>query len=145
HHWNFSMLLFIKDIPRYSTRKEIADFIASSRGQLGRFIPFVKSFTLEKCEILRLEDKREKTVEYHGLISVTPDKTCQALLERLNGAQLLGNRVEVRPYIKRSTYKDRRRLHADLELLPAERRRMDRRRPFLTARCFKCRSVKKRA
>ncbi len=135
------MLLFIKDIPRYSTRKEITQFIASSRGAFGRFIPFVKSFTLEKCQILRLEDKQQDTVEYHGLVSIAPEKTCLALIDKLDGAVLSGKKVEVRPYIKRSAYKDRRRMHADLELLPQERRRQDRRRRVLTTRFLRCRKA----
>ncbi len=135
------MLLFIKDIPRYSTSKEIARFIASARGVLGRFVPFVNSFSVEKCEILRLEDKRRKTVEYHGLVSIEPEKTCLALIDRLDGAIFFGKRVEVRPYYKRSVYKDRRHLHADLELLPRERRRQDRRRNALITRCLKCRTA----
>ncbi|MEN8177848.1 MAG: hypothetical protein ABFS39_04435 [Pseudomonadota bacterium] len=104
-------------------------------------MPFVNRFSLGKCEILRLEDKRKETVEYHGLISIEPEKTCLALVDKLNGALLFGKRVEVRPYVKRSTYKDRRRLFADLELLPAERRSQDRRRSFLNIRWLKCRNA----
>ena len=135
------MLLLIKDIPRYSTRKEIARFIASARGTFGRFIPFISGFSLEKCEILRLEDKRQETVEYHGLVSIASEKSCIALIDRLNGAVFFGKRVEVRPFIKRSPYKDRRRHYADLELLPAERRQQDRRRPFMSTRWLKCRNA----
>ena len=134
------MLLFIKDIPRYASQKELTRFITKARGKMGIIFPFLKGFTLVKCEILRLEDRGKKTVEYHGLIGVEPEKICPSLMRRLNGAILFGKRVEVRPYVKRSVYKDRRRFHADLELLPQERRRRDRRRSLLYSRSFQCRN-----
>lgn len=133
------MLLFFKDIPKYTSIKEINKFIVSSRGGLGKIFPFARGFTLVKCEILRLEDRRKKTIEYHGLIEIEPERVGRSLIARLNGGVLLGSRVEVRPFIKRSVYKDRRRLHADLELLPVERRRRDRRRPWLRSHFFRCR------
>jgi hypothetical protein len=135
------MLLFIKDIPRYSTSREIARFLEVSRGGLGKFIPFIKSISVDKCEILRLEDTRNKTVEYHGLISVQSEKSCLALLDRFKVGLFNGQRVEVRPFIKRSIYKDRRKLHADLELLPRERRKQDRRRHHLHIRYMRCRKA----
>lgn len=134
------MLLLIKGIPRYSTRKEIVNFIASSRGTLTRWIPFINSVSLGKCEILRVEDKDAETVEYHALISVEPDKSGEVLIRKLNGMLFHGKRVEVKSYTKRSTYKDRRRQHADLELLPRERRKQDRRRPYINVRTLKCRN-----
>jgi hypothetical protein len=133
------MLLFIKDIPKYVSQKELKRSIARARGGLGMIFPFIKGFTLVKCEILRLEDRGKKTIEYHGLIGIEPEKICHSLIRRLNGTILFGKRVEVRPYIKRSVYKDRRRLHADLELLPQERRKRDRRRSLLYSRSFQCR------
>lgn len=134
------MLLFIKDIPKYSTNQEVTRFISSGRSSLARFIPFISGFSVLKCEILRIEDKRQLTVEYHGLITVEPEKTGHALINRLDGAILNGRRVEVRPYFKRAAYKDRRRIHANLELLPAERRSRDRRRDYLHTLCLRCRS-----
>ncbi len=133
------MLLFIRDVSKFSSKKEFSKFIASARGRVGRFIPFLNNFSLEKCEILRIEDKLEETIEYHGVVSIEPDKTCLTLINRLNGAVFLGKKVEVRPFIKRAPYKDRRRLYADLELLPLERRVQDRRRRFLISRWLKCR------
>ena len=135
------MLLFIKDIPKSSTSREIARFLEVSRGGLGRFIPFIKSISVEKCEIMRLEDTRNKIVEYHGLVTAQPEKSCLVLLERFKVGLLNGKRVEVRPFIKRSIYKDRRKLHADLELLPSERRKQDRRRHHLNIRFMRCRKV----
>ncbi len=134
------MLLFIKDISKFSSTKDFAKFIGSARGRVGKLFPFINSYSFEKCEILRIEDKLKGTMEYHGVLTVEPDKTCQTLINRLNGAVFLGKRVEVRPFIKRATYKDRRRLYADLELLPEERRRQDRRRRFLVSRWLNCRS-----
>lgn len=135
------MLLLVKHIPGYITKKELLDFIRSSRGIFWRMLPFVGNITLDKCQILRIEDKQEETIEYHCLISLEPEKTCQSLLKRLDGSQLFGQSVEVKPYIKRSPYKDRRRFHADLELLKVERRAQDRRRNGLNTRIFRCRKA----
>ncbi len=135
------MLLLIKHIPGYITKKELMKFIGSARSLLWRFLPVVGTPSLDKCQIIRIEDKQEDTLEYHCLVAVEPEKTCQALMKKLDGALLFGQPVEVKPYIKRSPYKDRRRFHADLELLKFERRTEDRRRPFLNTRIFRCRNA----
>ncbi|MGD8590063.1 MAG: hypothetical protein PVG22_14650 [Chromatiales bacterium] len=135
------MLLLIKHIPGYITKKELTTFIRSTRSMVWRLFPVFGGFSLEKCQILRIEDKQKQTVEYHCLVSVEPEKSCQVLLKKLNGALMFGRPVEVKPYAKRSPYKDRRRSHADLELLKVERRRNDRRRTFLSTRIFDCRNA----
>jgi hypothetical protein len=117
------------------------NFIGSARSIFWRLLPIIGTPSLDKCQILRIEDKQEETVEYHCLVSVEPEKTCQSLMRRLDGALLFGQPVAVKPYIKRSPYKDRRRFYADLELLKTERRVEDRRRPFLNTRIFRCRNA----
>jgi len=135
------MLLLIKHIPGYITKKEIMTFFRSARGPVWRLLPLVGNIGLDKCQILRIEDKQKETIEYHCLVSVEPEKTGQALLKKLDGAMLFGRPVEVKPYVKRSPYKDRRRFHADLELLKIERRLHDRRRDTLNTRIYRCRNA----
>lgn len=135
------MLLFISHVPGNITKKELTEFIRSSGGHFWRLLPFIHQPTIAKCEILRIKDRLSDTIEYHGLISIRPIKTSASLLTRLDGERLSGKPVCVRQYYKRSTYKDRRRLHADLELLPEERRNIDRRRPFLVSTSRRCRAV----
>ena len=135
------MLLLIKHIPGYITKKELMTFIRSARSTIWRWLPIVGSINLEKCQILRIEDKQNETIEYHCLVAVEPEKTCQTMLKKLDGALLFGRPVEVKPYVKRSPYKDRRRFHADLELLKIERRRHDRRRVSISTRIYRCRNA----
>jgi hypothetical protein len=135
------MLLLIKHIPGYLTKKELMTFIRSARGTMWRLFPIVGNIGLDKCQILRIEDKQKETIEYHCLISVEPEKTAQTLLKKLDGARLFGRSVEVKPYVRRSPYKDRRRYHADLELLKVERRLNDRRRTSLSTRIYRCRNA----
>jgi hypothetical protein len=133
------MLLLIKYIPGHISKKELMAFIRSAQGRVWRLIPFFGNLKLQKCQILRIEDKQRETVEYHCLAGLEPEKTCQAVLKKIDGAPLFGKSVEVKPYVKRSPYKDRRRIHADLELLKVERRMQDRRRAMLSTRIFRCR------
>ena len=135
------MLLLIKHVPGYITKKELTKFIRSARSMVWRWFPVVGNISLDKCQILRIENKQSETIEYHCLVSIEPEKTCLTLLKKLDGAQLFGRPVEVKPYVKRSPYKDRRRFHADLELLKVERRVHDRRRSSLSTRIYRCRNT----
>jgi hypothetical protein len=135
------MLLLIKHIPGYLTKKELMKFIRSARSTVWRLFPIVGNITLDKCQILRIEDKEQETIEYHCLVCIEPEKTGQTLLKKLDGSLLFGRPVEVKPYIRRSPYKDRRRFHADLELLKIERRSQDRRRSSLSTRIYRCRNA----
>jgi hypothetical protein len=133
------MLLFIMHIPGNTTKQELVDFVASARHRLLRWLPFFAIPTLAKCEIVQIVDSMQNTVEYHSLVSV---KAGHIAMERLNGAKFFGKPVQVKPYCRRSPYKDRRRQHADLDALVQERRRRDRRRPSLIIRSRHCRGVR---
>jgi len=125
------MLLLIMNIPGQVGKRELADFINSAHRGLLRWLPLPNKPTLKRCEIVRIDDRSSGTVEYHGLVSIHPLEASHRTMERLNGMHFLGRRVVVKPYCKRVHYKDRRRSHADLDQLPQERRRGDRRRPAL--------------
>ena len=133
------MLLFIMHIPGNTTKQELANFVASARHKLLRWLPFVALPALGKCEIVQIVDRMQNTVEYHSLVSV---KAGHVVMERLNGAKFSGKPVQVKPYFKRSPYKDRRRRHADLDALVQERRQKDRRRPSLIIRSRHCQGVR---
>ena len=133
------MLLFIMHIPGNTTKQELMKFVASARQGLLRWLPSVALPKLVKCEVVQIVDRAQNTVEYHSLISV---KAGHMLMERLNGAKFFGRPVRVKPYFKRSPYKDRRRQHADLDALVQERRQRDRRRPSLIIRSRHCQGVR---
>lgn len=135
------MLLFISHVPGNTTKKELTAFVRSCRGKFWNLLPFIKQPTIGKCEMLFIKDRRSETLEYHVLVSILPVKASVLIMKQLNGARLSGKPVGVRQYFKRSTYKDRRQAHADLELLPRERRNIDRRRTSLVSTSRRCRAV----
>ena len=135
------MLLFIMHLPGRCSRKELADLISSSRSRVWYLLPFVRRPSLAMCKILRVEDRENDTVEYHGVVSVHPKKFSHFVMAKLNGRILHGRPLKVRQYIKRSHYKDRRRHYMDLELLQNERRKKDRRRASLRIRTLNCRRI----
>lgn len=135
------MLLFISHVPGNTTKKDLTKFIRSSRGNLWGLLPFINQPTIGKCEMLFIKDRQSETIEYHVLVSILPVKASVSIMKRLDGARLFGKPVGVRQYFRRSTYKDRRRAHADLELLPRERRNIDRRRASLVSTSRRCRAA----
>ena len=132
------MILFIGNIPAYSKERDFVRFLARVGSGLLNWMPFVPRLTLRKCQLLRIEDPQQRTVEYHGLVSIQPTKSAQDLLRKLNGRKFQGKPVEVRRYHKRSFRMDRRVIHADPSTLKQDRRHGDRRRPALKIEVRSC-------
>jgi len=101
------MKIFIRDIPPTTERKALSTFI--NKAMRG---PWYKGFAatgnLDECEIIRVKDLEKGTVEYHGIVDVTPSKIAWELISRLNGALFMGRAVQVRKWFNRTGSSDRR-------------------------------------
>ncbi len=76
--------------------------------------------------------KGSNVVETHGLVRVGDPKTGLEIIKKLNGARLLGKKIEARKYVQRSASRDRRIPNAHLDIFfDNDRRRNDRRRHHL--------------
>lgn len=127
------MWVFLRQIPKGCTRKELGKFISKGLKPSWMFFPFPSYAKAKRCEILQIFNPETKTTEYHGLVQIDPSKAALPVIERLNGRKLKGRSIEVHKYFRRSPLRDRRLILSDREN-GQEFRRQDRRRDRLRSR-----------
>jgi len=121
------MILFIRGVPESTKISELRDFVSPALVNRMRLV----NGKVLKSEVLILQDKKTKLVEFHGLVTVDSEKAGHLAIKKLNGDLFKGRRVVVREYVQRSWKNDRRENHAekvDPPLKISGRRRGDRRR-----------------
>ena len=96
-----SVIVFLGDLPAGLTAKALRIFVQQqiTAHTLGRFR--VCSNICE-CSILRITDLDSGLTELHGLVEIRPGALAMHIIERLNGAKLLGQPVTARRYRQRS-------------------------------------------
>lgn len=128
--------VFIGHLAPSTTRSELTRFLDKglNHGWLG--LPMLGNSRLNSCSIMCITDKDTGITEHHGMADISPSKSIQKVMGQLSGSLLHGKPVDVRQYINRSPYRDRRQylneIDIDLEQ-EQERRENDRRRPHLHA------------
>lgn len=121
------MIIFIRGISESTKKSELFDFVSPALVNRLRLV----NGKVIKAEILILQDRKTKLVEFHGLVTVDSEKAGRLAIKKLNGSLFKGKHVVVREYIERSWKNDRRENHAekvDPPLSISGRRRGDRRR-----------------
>lgn len=126
--------VFIGHLVPSTTRNELTRFLDKelNRGWLG--LPKIGTSRLNSCSIMRILDKDTGITEHHGMADISPSRSIQKAMGQLNGSRLCGKQVEVRQYINRSPYRDRRQYMNKIDIdqeQELERRENDRRRPHL--------------
>ena len=124
------MWIFIRQIPKGTSREELRKFVTKGQKPSWMFLPIPSRTKVKRCEILQIFNPGAKTIEYHGLAQIDPSKAALPIIARLNGCELKGKPVEVRKYFRRSSHRDRRR-SLDVRALEHDNRRQDRRRERL--------------
>ncbi len=126
------MEVFVRRLPESVTRLDLLHFL--SAGAKGRWSLFNRrtSAAVINCEIFRIVNLEDDSVEFHGIAHVEPADVAMTTIERLDGSYLKGKLMEVRPYIQRSASGDRRRNPVSGETGYSERRRENRRREHLS-------------
>lgn len=127
------MWLLLRQIPRGTTCREMGKFVGKGLQPSWMFFPLQSCSILKRCEILQIFNPETHTTEYHGLVQIDSSNAALPVIKRLNGHKLQGAPIEVRKYIRRSSYRDRRRVfpeHGEQQ----ELRRQDRRRDKLRSR-----------
>ena len=127
------MWIFLRQIPKGTTCKELRKFVSKSQQPSWMFFPLAPRAKIKRCEILKIFNPETQTTEYHGLIQIDPIKAAVSLIERLNGRELQGKPIEVRKYYRRLSNLDRRFTISEREE-HQELRRQDRRRDGLRSR-----------
>lgn len=116
------MIIFVRKISANTKLSELIDFVEPAvKGGLFR-----KGGVIKGAKILALKDTRLRTVEYHGLVTVEPEKEALRAIKKLKGKRFKGKFVVVRQYYQRSWHNDKRQSQQSLDNI--ERRMTDRRR-----------------
>ena len=122
------MMVLLKNIPIGTNHNEIKSFIqpAMNGGLLKA------KGNLSKLEILALNDKNTKQVEYHAVAQIEPEKAALRAIQTLNGLTLRGKPITVRQFHVRDPKNDRRReshgessIHKEKRVNPDRRRNLD--------------------
>ncbi len=119
------MKIFLRRIPANTQYDDISEFIAPA---LKKGF-FRRPGKILNIEILALQDTREGTIEYHGLVNLDSEQSVHYAINGLKNRRLNGRYVLVRPYFSRHSENDPREhfRNADSEQF-IEKRQGDRRR-----------------
>jgi RNA recognition motif-containing protein len=127
------MDIFIRRLPESVTRLDLIHFVSAALRPQWSIFRRGDDLQQIDCEIFQVTSVDNQTAEYHGIAHFNDPTEAMAVIERLNGRQLKGKRMEVRKYFHRSALRDRRRHPFDR--LPGgdivEKRQADRRRDQL--------------
>lgn len=97
---NGSVVIFLGDLPAQLTVNCLKAFVHDSiQADCPRGLRIGGSIC--DCTILRITDLNTGQVELRGLLEVRPALLAMQAIERLNGAQLLGQRITARRYRQR--------------------------------------------
>lgn len=98
------MIIFIRKIPANTKLSELIAFVEPTvKGGLFR-----KGGVIRDAKVLALRDLRLRTLEFHGLVTVEPDKIALRAIKKLKGKRFKGKFVVVRQYFERDWHNDRR-------------------------------------
>lgn len=98
------MIIFIRKIPANTKLSELIAFIEPTvKGGLFR-----RGGVIKDAKILAMRDLRLRTLEFHGLVTVEPDKIALRTIKKLKGKRLKGKFVVVRQYFQRDWHNDPR-------------------------------------
>ena len=120
------MQIFIPRLTKGTTQGDVyrlTQEILNSRIML----PFAKKPVINSCDILCITDRYDIT-EYHGLVTITPDKIAEWFIRKVRGRKLHGKLLVAREYYARSDDKalegsadDNRRSDIEINKLSTER------------------------
>lgn len=117
------MIIILLYIPANTRNQDIAGFIEPAiKGGLLR-----KSGEMEKISILALKNIITDKMEYHGLVTITPDAVANRVIKKLTKKHLNGRRVVLREFHIRNWHNDPRISRRDLTLRVRNKRHSDRR------------------
>lgn len=112
------MIVFLRNIPNDTTRKEVANFLMSALK--GGF--FRATGKIISIDFLAIQDNETQLTEYHCLVSILPDSAARRVIKKLHGQPLRNRRIAVREYVMRSWQNDRRSAARHAGQTPDDRR-----------------------
>ena len=94
------MMLFIRDVPKNVSRKELKDRVQEALQPRIR-LPFLDGPTVTKAQFLVIHDKDTGGTERHGLVAVQGGRKIDSVLQKVRRVRLKDRICTVRPYVKR--------------------------------------------
>ncbi len=125
------MKLLIRQLPASITEQDVKNFVSKGVTPLWkRFLP--TKTRVDDIKILKITDAVRHTVEYHGVVAISPESAVTAAVRSLHAKRLKETSVAVDRYHNRSSYRDQRSSQIEpRELAISDRRIADRRRSGL--------------
>ncbi len=126
------MKIFVRALPSETSPKALQAF-AEDLLTPPWYLSIRPKIKVKSCTVLKIKDLKRNTLEFHGLLEVTSDKSAMKAIKRLNHTRFQGKLLEVRRWHERSALNDNRRSALDTgeEIHKGERRKRDRRRARL--------------
>jgi len=118
------MVVFFRNIPDHTTHNHLIEFIEP----VIKVPWFRAKGTIGRIKLIELQDANAKTSEFHGLVTIEPDKVARKVIKKLNRKRFLGKHILVREYQSRCWHNDLRINHNPKKLKFDCRRGSDRRR-----------------
>jgi len=115
------MIVFLRNIPAKTKRSDIVAFIEPAIKKRW----FQKKAEIVEIKVMQLNDPRAGTMEFHGVVTIEPEKVAKKVIRKLNRQVFLGKRIAVHEYCRRNWHNDPRIKNA---LTTDDRRKSDRRR-----------------
>jgi len=101
------MKIFIRGLPADTSAASLRAF-AETLLTPPWYLPMSRRIKLRSCVVLKMKDLASKTVEFHGLLEVTPYKSAMDAIERLNRQEFQGRLLAARTWHERVGQNDRR-------------------------------------
>ena len=93
------MKIFIPGVPESTTGSELEQLLSQVLERRFHF-PFTPRPSVQGCSVLQFRDG-QGVVEYHGLVSVSPDNAGSWLLGHFKGLKLHGRTLSAREFMER--------------------------------------------
>ncbi len=118
------MILFVRDVPKNLSRKELRRAVEEALKPRIRF-PFQDLPTVTKAKFLVIHDRDTGGTERHGLVMVQSGRKGESALGKFRRVRLKDRICTVRPYVKRNCKNPAERvsLQAGLSQQSGDRRR----------------------
>lgn len=82
------MIIILANIPDDTGNQEIEDFIRLA----------VKDAFIENISIMAQKNTRTHDLQFHGLVTITPDSVAKEVIKKLNGNKINGRHVDIHEY-----------------------------------------------
>ncbi|MCF7971053.1 MAG: RNA-binding protein [Methylococcaceae bacterium] len=114
------MIIFLRNIPEKTKHSDIIAFIEPAMKKRW----FQKKGEIINVRVMKLNDARTEASEFHGVVTIEPDKVGVQVVQALNRKRFLDKHIAVHEYQCRNWHND---LRLDQAVCDHERRKGERR------------------